>query len=200
MSHTVLLDHVLSQKEITNMATIAYYRVSTKDQTIETQRHELTKTYNIDREFFDEAVSGAIKGAERRGFAEMMAYLRDGDTLVTVDLDRLGRDSIDVQQNIALLKGKGVNVIITRLGVDLSTDAGELLVTILSKVAEMERRKTMERANAGRERAKAEGKHLGRPRAVDPEAVKELRRTLSIAETAKKLGISIATVKRSQAL
>lgn len=181
------------------MATIAYYRVSTKDQTIETQRHELKKTYKIDREFFDEAVSGTVKGENREGFAEMLSYLREGDTLVTVDLDRLGRDSIDVQQNIATLKGKGVNVIITRLGVDLSTDAGELLVTILSKVAEMERRKTMERANAGRARAKAEGKPLGRKATIDPEKVRELRQNMSIAETAKTLGISTASVKRAQA-
>lgn len=183
------------------MTTIAYYRVSTKDQTIETQRHELSKTYNIDREFYDEAVSGSTKGEDRQGFSEMLSYLREGDTLVTVDLDRLGRDSIDVQQNIASLKAKGVNVIITRLGVDLSTDAGDLLVTIMSKVAEMERRKTMERANAGRQRVKAEGGRLGGPKPkYTSEEVIELRKTKSIAETAKELGCSIATVKRLQSV
>lgn len=182
------------------MSTIAYYRVSTKDQTIETQRHELSKTYKIDREFYDEAVSGTVKGTDRAGFRSMLEYIREGDTLITVDLDRLGRDSIDVQKNIALLKDKGVNVIITRLGVDLSTDAGDLLVTIMSKVAEMERRKTMERAEAGRQRARAEGVKFGRKPTVDAEKVKALRdRGLSIAQTAQELGISVATVKRKQA-
>jgi len=184
------------------MSTVAYYRVSTKDQTIETQRHELSQTYKIDREFYDEAVSGTVKGEDRQGFSDMVAYIREGDTLVTVDLDRLGRDSIDVQQNIASLKAKGVNIIITRMGVDLSTDAGELLVTIMSKVAEMERKKTMERANAGRVRAKAEGKRLGGPKQkFTTEQVMALRQDkgLSIAETAKELGCSIATVKRLQA-
>ncbi len=181
------------------MAIIAYYRVSTKDQTIENQRLELSRTYKIDHEFCDEAVSGTVKGEDREGFSAMLSFIRQGDTLVTVDLDRLGRDSIDVQQNIAILKEKGVNIIITRLGVDLATDAGELLVTIMSKVAEMERRKTIERAEAGRIRAKAEGKHMGRKPSVDHEKVKELRKTLSIAETAKRLGISPATVKRMNA-
>ncbi|BFM11199.1 recombinase family protein [Simiduia litorea] len=180
------------------MTVIAYYRVSTKDQTIETQRHELEKTYKIDHTFADEAVSGTVKGEDRKGFSEMMAFVRSGDTLITVDLDRLGRDSIDVQQNIAKLKDKGVNIIITRLGVDLASDAGELLVTILSKVAEMERRKMMERANAGRARAKAQGLPLGRGRSVEPSVVKKARETLSIADTAESLGISIATVKRLQ--
>jgi len=184
------------------MSTVAYYRVSTKDQTIETQRHELSQTYKIDREFYDEAVSGTVKGEDRQGFSDMVAYIREGDTLVTVDLDRLGRDSIDVQQNIASLKAKGVNIIITRMGVDLSTDAGELLVTIMSKVAEMERKKTMERANAGRARAKAAGERLGGPKQrFTTKQVIELRQDkgLSIAETAKELGCSIATVKRLQA-
>jgi len=181
------------------MATIAYYRVSTRDQTIETQRHELSQTYKIDREFYDEAVSGTVKGEDRQGFSDMVAYIREADTLITVDLDRLGRDSIDVQQNIASLKAKGVNIIITRMGIDLSTDAGELLVTIMSKVAELERRKTLERANAGRARAKSEGVHMGRKPSVDHKLVKKLRKEgLSISQTAEKLGISTATVKRAQ--
>jgi len=194
------MSHVLSLPVRNDMSTIAYYRVSTRDQTIETQRHELSQTYNIDREFFDEAVSGIVKGEDREGFRAMTEYIREGDTLVTVDLDRLGRDSIDVQQNIASLKAKGVNIIITRMGVDLATDAGELLVTIMSKVAEMERRKTMERAEAGRRRALAEGVKFGRKPKVDAGKVKELRLSgLSIAQTAKKLGVSSATVKRKQA-
>lgn len=182
------------------MSTIAYYRVSTRDQNIETQRHEITKTYKISREFVDDAVSGTVKGKDREGFSSMMEYIREGDTLVTVDLDRLGRDSIDVQQNIALLKDRGVNIIITRMGVDLATDAGELLVTIMSKVAEMERRKTMERAEAGRQRAKADGVQFGRKPKVDANKVKRLRASgLSIAKTAIELDISPATVKRMQA-
>jgi putative DNA-invertase from lambdoid prophage Rac len=194
------MSHVLSLPVRNDMSTIAYYRVSTKDQTIETQRYELSQTYNIDREFFDEAISGTVKGVDREGFRAMTEYIRDGDTLVTVDLDRLGRDSIDVQQNIASLKSKGVNIIITRMGVDLSTDAGELLVTIMSKVAEMERRKTMERAEAGRRRAMSEGVKFGRKPKVDAGKVKELHDAgLSITQTAAKLGCSTATVKRKRA-
>lgn len=180
------------------MSTIAYYRVSTRDQTIENQRREIAKIYTVDHEYFDEAVSGTVKGENRPGFANMLGFVRKGDTLVVVDLDRLGRDSIDVQQNMAHLKAKGVNVIITRLGLDLSTEIGGLVITILSKVAELERTKIMERANSGRERARADGVKFGRPISASPERVIELRKTLSIAETAVELGVSIATVKRLQ--
>lgn len=180
------------------MSTIAYYRVSTKDQTIENQRREIAKTYTIDHEYFDEAVSGTVKGHDRPGFANMLGFIRKGDVLVVVDLDRLGRDSIDVQQNMANLKAKGVNVIITRLGLDLSTEIGGLVITILSKVAELERTKIMERANSGRERAKAEGVKFGRPSKTTPQQVQKLRKTMSIADVAKELSISVASVKRLQ--
>lgn len=180
------------------MATIAYYRVSTSDQSIDNQRKELEATYNIDHEFCDEATSGTIRAADRSGFAEMLAFIRKGDTLVTVDIDRLGRDAIDVQQTIAALKAKGVNIIISRLGVDLNSDAGELLITIMSKVAEMERKKMLERQRAGIARAKADGKYKGSRKSVDPAQIRAARETLSISETAEKFGISPATVKRLQ--
>jgi putative DNA-invertase from lambdoid prophage Rac len=180
------------------VSTIAYYRVSTKDQNIENQRREIAKIYTVDHEFFDEAISGTVKGEDRSGFANMLGFVRKGDVLVVVDLDRLGRDSIDVQQNMANLKAKGVNVIITRLGLDLSTDIGGLVITILSKVAELERIKIMERANSGRERAKADGVKFGRPSKATPEQVLKLRETMSIAQVANKLEISPATVKRLQ--
>ncbi len=180
------------------MATIAYYRISTADQTIENQRRTLEGTYSIDHEFIDDGVSGTVKTGNREGFSSMMDYIRKGDTLVTVAIDRLGRDAIDVQQTIATLKDRGVNIIITEMNVDLSTPAGELLVTIMSKVAEMERDKMLERQRAGIERAKAEGKYNGRPQSVKPELIKEARKTLSIADTAEKFGISKATVKRLQ--
>ena len=180
------------------MATVAYYRVSTTEQSIENQRRELEKVYSIDREFSDNGVSGTVEAVERDGFAAMLNYVREGDTLLTVDIDRLGRDAIDVQQTITTLKAMGVNIIITRLGVDLNSDAGELLITIMSKVAEMERKKMLERQRAGIARAKAEGKYKGSKKSVDPVVVRKVRKTMSIAETAEHLNISVATVKRLQ--
>ena len=180
------------------MATIAYYRVSTTDQSIENQRAELSKVYKIDKEFYDNGTSGTVKASERDGFAAMQDYAREGDTLITVDIDRLGLDAIDVQQTIAELKARNVNIIITRLGIDLNSDAGELLVTIMSKIAEMERKKMLERQKAGIARAKAEGKYKGSKKSVAPDEIREARKTLSIADTAQAFGISPATVKRLQ--
>ncbi|PXX92243.1 multiple promoter invertase [Marinobacter vulgaris] len=183
------------------MANVAYYRVSTKQQTIENQRLEIKSAYNVDHEFFDESTSGSVKTSSRQGFHEMEQFIRNGDNLIVADLDRLGRSALDVQESISRFQKKGVNIIVTRLGIDLSTDVGSLVATILSKIAELERSKILERANSGRARAKAQGAVFGRPKVAEPSEVKQLRgQGLSIHDVAKKLSISPATVKRYQKL
>jgi putative DNA-invertase from lambdoid prophage Rac len=196
---TAIFDPSFDPQGVRPMANIAYYRVSTKSQTIENQRREIGKTYSIDHEFFDEAVSGTTKTLSREGFGAMVKFARSGDNLIVADIDRLGRSALDVQITIEDLQSKGVNIIVTRLGIDLSTDVGSLVATILSKIAEMERTKIMERANSGRERAQSQGVKFGRPNAASPEEVKRLRSDgLTISEVAKSLNIGTATVKRLQ--
>ena len=134
----------------------------------------------------------------REQFVEMMKYLREGDTLITTAIDRLGRNSIDVQQTIAELKSRGINIIITDLGIDLNSKAGNMFVGIMSAVAEMERETMLERQKAGIARAQAEGKYKGRPKSLNPEDVRKARKTMSIADTAEYFGVSVATVKRLQ--
>ncbi len=61
------------------MARIAYYRVSTSTQSIEAQRSAMPGPF--DKEFRDEGVGGHVLSRDRTGFAEMMAYVREADTL-----------------------------------------------------------------------------------------------------------------------
>ena len=157
------------------MTTIAYYRVSSGDQTIESQKNVLEKTYKLEKQFMDEGISGTIAAMQRPGFKACFDYLRDEDTLIVYDLDRLGRDSIDIQNTIAALKAKHVKVIIHSMGIDINSDAGELLVTIMSKVAELERKKILARTQAGREAAKKKGKHMGRPTSTSIQEVADCR-------------------------
>lgn len=199
------------------MPTFYYLRVSTKDQTIESQRTALGITDATDPEevFMDEGVSGSIDALDRPGFAKCAGHLRKGDTLKVYALDRLGRNAIDVQKTFKLLVGKGVIVDVHGMGV-IAGDVGTLLVTILSGVAEMERARIAQRTDAGRETARqllAQGKKtqngkasLGRPvgrvasgAQVSPEVVREWRtanQDASIQKTADHWKISTATVKR----
>ncbi|WP_158160922.1 recombinase family protein [Grimontia hollisae] len=178
------------------MANVAYFRVSTTDQSIESQREE-AKGRVFDRVYADEGISGTIPAMQRPQFKAMFDYLREGDELWVYDVDRLGRDSIDIQMTVKALKEKGVCVFVKSLGMDLTSEAAELVMMMCSKLAEMERNKILARTEAGREAAKASGKHMGRPRITCIEDVATLRgQGKSISDTASALGISVATVKR----
>lgn len=191
------------------MSRIAYYRCSTSDQSIESQRQALGGVF--DREFSDEGVSGAVLAADRPGFAALLGYVREGDTVCIYAIDRLGRDALDIQATIRRLIGKGVAVDVRGLG-PIAKGVGELIVAVLAQVAEMERQRIRERCDAGRAAAKAslaatgkthKGKaSLGRPMAADRIVVQSWRKdnAASIAQTAAQFGLSLATVKRYCAL
>lgn len=82
-------------------ARIAYFRVSTTDQSIEVQRGALGGPF--DKEFADEGVSGAVQAAQRPGFSELLKFVREGDTVFVYAVDRLGRDALDVQARDLLI-------------------------------------------------------------------------------------------------
>ncbi|MCE9684471.1 recombinase family protein [Halomonas alkalisoli] len=180
-------------------ATIAYVRVSTDDQTTNAQRHAIESRYKVARWFSDEATSGAIKAKDRAGFGQLLSYVREGDTVVVYAIDRLGRNTIDVLETVEALKAKGVAVLSIREGFDLSTPMGKMMLTMLAGLAELERSNIKERQLAGLERARAEGKNLGREKVIDDEAVALWRQetSASIKATADHFGISAASVKRA---
>lgn len=184
---------------------IAYFRVSTTEQSIESQRQMLCGPF--DMEFSDIGVSGSVPASERPGFAELLSYIRKGDVLHVAAVDRLGRDALDVQSTVRSLMAKGVAIEVLGLG-RIGSGAGELILAVLAQVADMERRRIVERTAAGRETAKRllvetgktqHGKtSLGRPRVADAAAVRQWRteNSASIAQTAEQFGISTASVKR----
>lgn len=96
---------------------IGYVRVSTSDQNVENQKKQIADAgYSVTRWFSDEAVSGAIKAGERPGFAELLNYVREGDTLIVIAINRLGRNTIDVLSTVEMLQMKGVKVVSLREG------------------------------------------------------------------------------------
>jgi putative DNA-invertase from lambdoid prophage Rac len=191
------------------MASLAYYRVSTRDQSIESQRDAMRATAGkpFDREFTDHGTSGATRAAEREGFGELLRYARDGDTVYVYAVDRLGRDAIDVQQTVRDLIARGVAVHVHGLGL-IAKGVGELILAVLAQVAAMERTRIAERTAAGRATAWASleatgrthrGKaSMGRPFQQDPAAVIAWRKAngASLRATADHFGVGLSTVKR----
>lgn len=184
------------------MATFAYGRVSTKDQTTENQRIEIERAgYKVDYWFADEGISGKVPASQRLQFAKMLEQIRDGETLVVSKLDRLGRDAQDVSATIKALAARRIEVIVLQLGkLDLTSAAGKLMLTMLAAVAEMERDLLVERTQSGLARAKAEGKTLGRPSLTTADQRKEIKvmheKGASISALARTFGASRATIMR----
>jgi DNA invertase Pin-like site-specific DNA recombinase len=182
------------------MATFSYGRVSTKDQTTANQKQEIeTAGYKVDYWYADEGVSGKVSAKQRPQFAALLGQIRKGETLVVTKLDRLGRDAIDVLATIEHLKERQIEVIVLQLGkLDLTSPAGKLMLTMLAAVSEMERDLLIERTHAGLERAKAEGKTLGRTPKTTPEQREKMKAEYKKGETvsalAREYKVSRATV------
>lgn len=178
---------------------LAYLRVSTSEQTTSSQQATIEQRYQVKRWFSDEATSGIVKAKQRPGLSGLISYAREGDTVVVYAIDRLGRDTIDVLETVEALQRKGVAVISMREGFDLSTPMGKAMLTMLAAMAELERHNIKERQLAGIQRARAEGRNLGREKQIDDTEVAKWRRenSASIKATAVQFNISTASVKRA---
>ena len=187
--------------------TFAYARVSTTAQTTENQIQEIEAAgFHVEpRRIVTETVSGSTAIAQRVGFSKLMDRLEAGDVLIVTKLDRLGRDAIDVSSTVKALAGKGVRVHCLALGgVDLTSSAGTMTMHVLNAVAQFERDLLIERTQSGLNRAKAEGKTLGRPATLSEQQKQAVRAELaagvSVSAVARKLETSRQTVMRARAV
>ena len=166
-----------------NNITFGYVRVSSKDQN-EARQIEKMRELGIDeRHIFIDKESG--KNFEREQYRAMMAMLREGDLVCVTSLDRLGRNYREMGQEWeAITKGKKADILVldmadildTRKRTDLTgTLISDLVLRLLSYVAEIEREKIRVRQAEGIAIAKGEGKYQGRKTiTVDKEQFEKL--------------------------
>ncbi|MXO48931.1 helix-turn-helix domain-containing protein [Erythrobacter vulgaris] len=185
--------------------TFAYCRVSTSDQTTDNQIAEIEAAgFNVEpRRTYCETVSGSVPAMERPEFARMVDRLDWDDVLIVTKLDRLGRNAMDVRTTVERLSEENVRVHCLALGgVDLTSAAGKMTMSVINAVAEFERDLLIERTQAGLRRAKAEGKKLGRPRALDDQKEEEviaLRKAgHSLTIVARRMGVSRSAIQRAE--
>jgi DNA invertase Pin-like site-specific DNA recombinase len=153
------------------MAKIGYARVSSFDQDHATQEARLKAAgCEIIRK---EKASGKTRMG-RDELAAILEFIRPGDELVVVKLDRLGRSTRDVLNLVHELEQKGAGLRVLEPEFCTSTDTGRILVTVLGMVAEMERRFILERQKVGIEAAKKKGVYKGRKPSVPVEQVRKM--------------------------
>ena len=176
---------------------IGYTRVSTVAQTLDQQNEALTAA-NVIKTFSD-TMSGARD--DRPGLAELMTYVREGDTVVVWKLDRLGRNTLHILETVKVLTDRGVTLVSVTDGIDSSTPAGRMMIGVLGSLAEYERELTKERTALKRAASRANGTKFGRrTKVADPAHVETARRMRADGHTArdvaKYLGVSRATLYR----
>ena len=176
------------------MTVIGYARVSTTDQSHDTQVERLTAAgCNLVRH---EKVSGKSRDG-RTELQTILDFIHPGDVLMVVKLDRLGRSTRDVLNLVHELDQKGASLRILDPAVDTAGPMGKMVITVLGMVAEMELGFIKERQAAGIAKAKKAGVYKGRPVKISVDEVRKLHdKGMGPSAIAEQLGIGRASVYR----
>jgi DNA invertase Pin-like site-specific DNA recombinase len=148
-----------------------YLRVSTREQTTENQSRELLEVaarmgHTIVATYEDNGISGS-KG--RSGRPALDRLLRDAtsrkfDVIMAWSVDRLGRSLQDLVAFLSEINALGIDLYLHRQHLDTRTPSGRAMFGMLGVFASFEREMIVERVRSGMQRARANGKHVGRPK------------------------------------
>lgn len=176
---------------------VGYARVSTAEQSLDRQITEL-EAAGCARLFTDEGKSG--RNMHRPGLARALDFVREGDSLVVQELSRLGRHTQGVLQLIGELEQRRVGFRVLNLGLDTATPTGQLIITVLAAVAQLEVDLTRERVMSGLAEARRQGRVGGRPPVLTElqraHVIEQQQLGRSFADLALLMGVSERTIRR----
>ncbi|MBI3215922.1 MAG: recombinase family protein [Mycobacterium sp.] len=179
---------------------LGYARVSTGHQSLDQQADALTAAGVDSNRIYTDRLSGTTSREERPGLASLLDYAREGDVIVVLGIDRLGRSAGEVMSTVADLLNRGIVIRAIREGVDSSTPTGRAVLGTMASLAELELELGRERRAAAREARRERGQPIGRPKALDTQKASLAQRMHASGESASTiavaLGVSRATVYR----
>ena len=185
------------QPEVVTGQKIGYARVSSKDQNLDRQLAALKKEKVF--RIFTDTVSGS--STQRPGLDGALDYVRAGDQLIVVSMDRLARSLIDLHRLVDELTERGVSVKFLKEGQTYSLDSSpvaKLMLGLLGSVAEFERAIIRERQAEGIAKAKARGVYKGRAKVLNEQQIMQAREWVSEGvpktEVARRFGIGRTTL------
>lgn len=175
------------------MRLFGYARVSTSQQSLETQVKALKAEGVKASRIFTDKASGSH--SNRNGLKMLRLKVEEGDVVLVKKLDRLGRDTADMIELIQAFDELGVSIRFLDDGITTEGAMGKMVVTILSAVAEAERRRILERTNEGRLEAKAKGVKFGRKPTIDRKKFRSLyNQGFGATKISNEMGIGRSTV------
>jgi DNA invertase Pin-like site-specific DNA recombinase len=173
---------------------IGYVRVSSFDQNPERQLENIS----LNKVFTDKA-SG--KDTKRPELEALLAFAREGDTVVVHSMDRLARNLDDLRRLVQMLTKRGIWIEFVKEGLHFTGEdspMANLLLSVMGAFAEFERALIRERQREGIALAKKRGAYRGRKKALSPEQVADLRQRAAAgdqkATLAREFGISRETL------
>lgn len=177
--------------------TLGYARVSTDGQSLAAQLDQLHAAGAV--RVVRETASGAKR--DRAGLARLLREVEPGDVVLVTRLDRLARSTRDLLNVLGALAEKGA--LFRSLAdpwADTTTPHGRLMLTVLGGLAEFERELIRARTSEGRERARREGRKMGRPHKLTPHQQREARERRdageSLSSIARSYNVHHATIGR----
>jgi DNA invertase Pin-like site-specific DNA recombinase len=179
------------------MAIIGWARVSTEAQSLDAQIAAL-EAAQCDK-LFSSKHSGKGRGKNLEKLAELLDYVREGDTVAVTKIDRLGRSLKEVLQTVDMLRSKGVTLKAIEQGIDTSNDdaMSNAMLGLLGLFAEMERNFIKERLQAGKE---VSGNFGGRKKTLDDATRDYIRKSHQEGKTqyslAKEFNVTKTTIHR----
>lgn len=184
-----------------------YARVSTREQNLDRQIAALREYIPDERDIITDKESG--KSMDRPGYQYLRErLLREGDTLVVKSIDRLGRNALQIKEELQRFRRMGVTVQIIDLPTTMTDWPDEqkligeminnILIEVYSMIAEQERMTIRQRQAEGIAAAKAQGKNLGRRAVQPPEGFDEVVRRwrageITAAEAMRQTGVKKTT-------
>jgi DNA invertase Pin-like site-specific DNA recombinase len=179
---------------------LGYARVSTGDQSLDQQVDALTAAGVDVARVYSDKMSGTSTREERPALAALLDYAGEGDAIVVVGIDRLGRNAAEVMTTIREVGQRGIILRSLREGIDTSNATGRMVAGVLASLAELELELGRERRSAAREARRARGQPIGRPKALDASKAALAQRMHASGEPASSiaeaLGVSRATIYR----
>ncbi len=183
-----------------------YARVSTDRQSCESQLQALREAadrsgWKVVAQYIDHGISGGKGRDQRPQFDAMLkaATRREFDLVAAWSVDRLGRSLPDLVAFLSELHAVEVDLFLHQQGMDTTTPGGMALFQMMGVFAEFERAMLRERVQAGLQRARAQGKRLGRPTVGTEieQRIRALRQTgMGIRRVAREVGVGVSVVQR----
>jgi DNA invertase Pin-like site-specific DNA recombinase len=180
-----------------------YCRVSTDEQSVDAQLHDLrqfckARGWENPQEFIDQGISGTKTSRPGWNACWDLVQKRKVRVLVVHALDRIGRSLHHLVKILNFFTENNLTLVSFRENIDLSTSAGRMLAGIFSVLAEYERSIISERTKAGIRAARAKGKRIGNPkRYFNKRKAAELRaRGWGQIRIAKELGVGVGRVNK----